>query len=97
MGKALDKSAQIRCLEKLYQYAKQIIRSNRVYSPFLQAMAPKVFQNSQWLPLVAEQEDCQWNKLERHLQPFCSLKETLMDSPQKKRRAKHLVLCSPGC
>ena len=64
-------------------YVEQIIRSNGVDSPFLQAMAPKVFQNSQWLPLVAEQEDCQWNKLERHLQPFCSLKETLMDSPKK--------------
>ena len=83
MGKALDKSAQIRCLEKLYAFRANYQELNGVDSPFLQAMAPKVFQNSQWLPLVAEQEDCQWNKLERHLQPFCSLKETLMDSPKQ--------------
>ena len=82
MGKALEKMHKFDALQNC-MYVEQIIRSNWVDSPFLQATAPKVFQNSQWLPLVAEQEDCQWNKLERHLQPFCSLKETLMDSPKK--------------
>ena len=69
-------------------HAEQIIRSNGVDSPFLQAMVPKVFQNSQWLPLVAEQEDCRWNKLELRLQPFCGLKEILMDRPKKKTSCK---------
>ena len=82
LGKLRQKRTNLMPCKTICMQSK-IIRSNRVDSPFLQAMAPKVFQNSQWLPLVAEQEDCQWNKLERHLQPFCSLKETLMDSRNK--------------